>query len=121
METIENTVDNKTVKFIKDTYQAFQYYADNASSDYKNARKFFAHDRHLNARELDLIILNYLYLYEFEGIKDKSLKEYVTSDPGLLQLMGIFERIRGMSGCKERFIDKLPAINNIYNLWRLSK
>lgn len=111
-------IENKADRYIKSTYQSFQYYADNASTDYKNARKFFAHDRDLNARELDLIILNYLYMYEFEGLKDKPLHEYVTSDPGLLQLLGIFERIKGMAGCKESFVEKLPAIHNIYLQYR---
>ena len=114
-----STSDSRA-KYIKETYEKFVYFADNVSAEYKQARKFFAHDRVLNARELDLIILNYLYLYEFEGIKDKPLREYVTSDPGLLQLMGIFECIRGMAGCQEKLIDKLPAIHNIYKIWRNS-
>lgn len=118
METIQNKLEAKAVKFIKETYQTFQYYADNASTDYKNARKFFAHARDLNARELDLIIMNYLYQYEFGGLKERPLSEMVTSDPGLLQLMGIFERIRGMGDCKERFINKLPAVHNLYTQWR---
>lgn len=112
------SLENREIKFIKETYQNFEYFADNVSAKYKEARKFFAHDRNLTARELDLIILNYLYNYEFNGLKDRPLCEYITSDPGLLQLLGIFERIKGMAGVKEKLIDNLPAIHNLYSIWR---
>jgi hypothetical protein len=106
-------IENKDAKIIKDTYDTFTYFADNASTDYKNARKFFAYDRNLSARELDLIILNYLHLYD-TNLKYKTLEENTGMDSGLYELISIFERIRSMANAKEKLVDKLPIIHEIY-------
>ena len=111
-------LEQKQIELIKDTYQRFEYYADNASTQYKKARKFFAYDRKLNARELDLIVLNYLHLYETSW-KNRPFVECVGMDPGLYELISIYERVKGMSNAKEFFAEKLPIIAALYQVAQL--
>ena len=108
-----NNLDNKEIQYIKSVYKTFEYYADNASTNYKKARKFFGHDRNLNARELDLISLNYLHLYE-TVLKFKTFQENTGMDSGLYELISIFERIKSMRGALEYFGANLPEIHKLY-------
>lgn len=104
---------NKEVKQIKSVYDTFCYYADNASTNYKRARKFFAYDRNLSARELDLIILNYLHLYE-STLKHKTFQENTGLDAGLYELISIFERVKGMANAENYFSANLPVMHELY-------
>ena len=115
MEKRLENLNNSQIKLIKETFLQFDYLVDATSNDIKPALKWFAHDRKLSKRELELVVLNYLFLYETE-YKNQTLQHHVTTDAGLLGLFGTFERVRGVTGF-EKLEANLSLMNSIYNEW----
>ena len=113
-KSIEN-LTNKEQLEIKKCFETFKYLVDHVSHDIKPALKWFNHDRDLALRELQLIVLNNLYLYTTIYC-EQPLNRHVGTDPGLLGLYGAFERVRGVTGF-EKLLGELPRMNKLYNKW----
>lgn len=103
------TLTKQQEKTVANIFSKFRYLADAVGHDAEKALRYFRRGRDVNKREAELLVLNFLHLYE-NNLKHKPFQSQTGLDSGLYKLVSVYERIRGVHGFEELDLDQMHSI-----------